>query len=81
MLGSVQHTLGGEPRDLGGVHPQDLLQDFRGVEGDDAMGYFSHNFLVYGREDEPCLTEGCTGTISRIVQSNRSTFFCPVCQR
>ncbi len=71
------HDVITEAIDAGGS----TLQDFRGVGGDDAMGYFSHNFLVYGREDEPCLAEGCTGTIRRIVQSNRSTFFCPVCQR
>ncbi|MEC7178561.1 MAG: zinc finger domain-containing protein, partial [Candidatus Thermoplasmatota archaeon] len=29
----------------------------------------------------PCLKEGCGGTIERIVQSNRSTFWCPRCQK
>ena len=57
------------------------LQDFRGVDGDEAMGYFIHNFLVYGREDQECLKEGCSGSIRRIVQSNRSTFYCSSCQR
>jgi len=71
------HDVITEAIDAGGS----TLQDFRGVDGDDAMGYFTHNFLVYGREDEPCLGDGCSGTVSRIVQSNRSTFFCPVCQR
>ena len=45
------------------------LNDFADVEGN--LGYFSHHFTVYGREDEPCLKEGCGGTIERIVQSNR----------
>ena len=45
------------------------------------MGYFIHNFLVYGREDQECLKEGCSGSIRRIVQSNRSTFYCSSCQR
>lgn len=36
-------------------------------------------FLVYGREGQPC-PNGCGGRIRRIVQSGRSTFFCPVCQ-
>ena len=38
-------------------------------------------FLVYDRDGEPCQRPGCTGTIRRIVQGGRSTFFCPVCQR
>jgi formamidopyrimidine-DNA glycosylase len=38
-------------------------------------------FLVYDREGEGCLRRGCTGTIRRIVQGGRSTFYCPVCQR
>ena len=57
------------------------LQDFRGVKGEEAMGYFSHNFLVYVREGERCLKDDCNGKILRITQSNRSTFFCPVCQK
>ena len=36
---------------------------------------------VYGREGQPCPTPGCTGTIKRIVQSGRSTYYCPVCQK
>jgi len=55
------------------------LRDFAGADG--ALGYFQHRFDVYGREGEPCRREGCGGTVSRIVQSGRSTFFCPVCQR
>ena len=38
-------------------------------------------FLVYDHEGEPCPRRGCGGTIRRIVQGGRSTFFCPVCQR
>ena len=55
------------------------LRDFRNAEG--GAGYFQHNFAVYDREGEPCPTPLCTGTIQRIVQSGRSTFFCPVCQK
>lgn len=55
------------------------LRDFRAADG--ATGYFQHRFAVYDREGEPCPTPGCTGTIRRIVQSGRSTFFCPVCQK
>jgi len=54
------------------------LRDFRNAEG--TPGYFQHTFLVYDREGEPCPRPGCTGTIARIVQSGRSSFYCPVCQ-
>jgi formamidopyrimidine-DNA glycosylase len=55
------------------------LRDFR--SGDGAAGSFQHRFAVYGREGETCPTPGCTGTIRRIVQSGRSTYYCPVCQK
>jgi formamidopyrimidine-DNA glycosylase len=55
------------------------LRDYRNADGD--LGYFQHAFRVYGREGEPCLTPRCRGTVHRIVQAGRSTFFCPVCQR
>lgn len=54
------------------------LRDFRAADGN--SGYFQHHFSVYDREGEACPTPGCTGTIRRIVQSGRSTFYCPVCQ-
>jgi formamidopyrimidine-DNA glycosylase len=53
------------------------LRDF--VHPDGQLGYFSHQWRVYGREGEACPT--CGGTIARIVQGGRSTFFCPACQR
>ena len=55
------------------------LKDFANVEG--GQGYFQHRFDVYGREGEPCRTEGCSGVVARVVQGGRSTFFCPVCQK
>ncbi len=55
------------------------LRDFRQADGE--LGYFQHSFDVYGREGEPCRTAGCPGTVSRIVQSGRSSFFCAQCQR
>jgi formamidopyrimidine-DNA glycosylase len=55
------------------------LRDY--VKADGSLGYFQHAFRVYGREDAPCPTPGCRGIVRRIVQSGRSTFFCPVCQR
>lgn len=55
------------------------LRDYRAPEGD--LGYFQHSFAVYGREGLECQRSGCGGTIRRIVQGGRSTFYCPVCQR
>ncbi len=55
------------------------LRDYRQADGE--LGYFQHQFRVYGRESERCTKRGCRGRIKRIVQSGRSTFFCPVCQR
>ena len=53
------------------------LRDHARPDGD--LGYFQHSFRVYGREGEPCPV--CGSAIRRLVQSGRSTFFCPVCQR
>ena len=55
------------------------LRDYRQADG--SLGYFQHRFCVYGREGKPCLRKGCGGTIARRVQSGRSTFYCPVCQK
>ena len=54
------------------------LRDYRQADGE--LGYFQHAFQVYGREGEPCLTPGCQSKIARIVQSGRSSFYCPTCQ-
>jgi formamidopyrimidine-DNA glycosylase len=55
------------------------LRDHRRADGE--IGLFQHNFAVYDREGEPCPRSTCHGVIRRIVQSGRSTFYCPVCQR
>jgi len=55
------------------------LRDYRQADGE--LGYFQHTFRAYGREDAPCVTKDCTGKITRIVQSGRSSFYCPKCQR
>jgi formamidopyrimidine-DNA glycosylase len=52
------------------------LRDHQQPNGD--MGYFQHNFLVYGREGEPCVT--CMAPIWRMQQAGRSTFYCSHCQ-
>ncbi|MCG3269125.1 bifunctional DNA-formamidopyrimidine glycosylase/DNA-(apurinic or apyrimidinic site) lyase [Yoonia sp. I 8.24] len=55
------------------------LRDFRQSDGE--LGYFQHVFQVYGQEGKSCVTPECQKTIQRIVQSGRSSFFCPQCQR
>jgi formamidopyrimidine-DNA glycosylase len=55
------------------------LRDYSGADG--RLGRFQHRFKVYGREGKPCPRKGCSGTIRRIVQGGRSTFYCPSCQR
>ena len=46
-----------------------------------AKSYESGRFRVYEREGKPCPRRGCGGTIRRITQAGRSTYFCPVCQK
>ena len=59
------------------------LRDYVQTSGD--LGYFQHDWAVYGRAGEPCPDCACnmkeTGGIRRIVQSNRATFYCPLRQR
>jgi formamidopyrimidine-DNA glycosylase len=55
------------------------LKDFRHADGD--LGYFQHSFRVYDREGEACPDPKCRGAVVRTVQSGRSSFHCPVCQR
>ncbi|MFP4326925.1 MAG: bifunctional DNA-formamidopyrimidine glycosylase/DNA-(apurinic or apyrimidinic site) lyase [Paracoccaceae bacterium] len=55
------------------------LRDYRQADGE--LGYFQHSFDVYGREGAPCRRPGCTGTVRRVVQSGRSSFYCAACQR
>ena len=45
------------------------------------IGEFQHDFAVYDRVGKACRRRGCRGVVRRTVQSGRSTFFCPVCQR
>jgi formamidopyrimidine-DNA glycosylase len=53
------------------------LRDHRRADG--SLGDFQHKFQVYDREGEPC--PHCKGKIKRIVQTGRSTFYCPKCQK
>ena len=54
------------------------LRDYAHTDG--SAGAFQHAFRVYDRFGEPCRTPGCGGSVARIVQAGRSTFFCATCQ-
>jgi formamidopyrimidine-DNA glycosylase len=55
------------------------LRDYAKADG--ALGEFQHRFAVYDREGARCPGKDCNGTIKRIIQSGRSTFYCPKCQK
>lgn len=52
------------------------LRDYARPDGE--LGYFAKDWRVYGREGEAC---PCGGTVERVVQGGRSTFFCRKCQK
>ena len=52
------------------------LRDYAQTDG--TLGYFQHDFKVYGRAGQPCRT--CSTPIAKTTQAQRSTFWCPVCQ-
>ncbi|MEZ0243060.1 MAG: bifunctional DNA-formamidopyrimidine glycosylase/DNA-(apurinic or apyrimidinic site) lyase [Sphingomonas sp.] len=52
------------------------IKDYAQPDGE--LGYFARQWRVYGREGEPCV---CGGKVERRVDSGRSTFWCPKCQR
>jgi len=71
LIPAIKEVLG-EAIEAGGS----TLKDFIAPDGE--LGYFSKSFSVYDREGRPC---ACGGTVRRIVQGGRSTFYCPKCQR
>jgi formamidopyrimidine-DNA glycosylase len=72
LLASIRKTLA-DALALGGS----TLRDFRDAHGID--GAYQDHSRVYGREGQPC--PGCGAAVRRIVQAQRSTFFCSRCQR
>lgn len=74
LVASVKAILR-EALDAGGS----TLRDYASANG--ALGYFQHRFEAYGREGEACGARGCRGSIERLMQGGRSTFYCPRCQR
>lgn len=71
----VIHDVIAEALEAGGS----TLRDHAQPSGE--LGYFQHRFQVYDREGEACVKPGCGNIVRRMVQSNRSTFYCPTCQR
>ena len=55
------------------------LRDHRRTDG--TTGWFQHEFQVYGRQSQPCLRGACGGSITRVIQNGRASYFCPRCQR
>jgi formamidopyrimidine-DNA glycosylase len=72
LLAALRETLA-RALDVGGS----TLRDFSDAHG--VAGEFQAEAAVYGREAQPCLR--CGAAVRRIVQAQRSTYFCPVCQR
>jgi formamidopyrimidine-DNA glycosylase len=72
LLAALRETLA-QAIALGGS----TLRDFKDAHG--MSGAFQSQARVYGREGQDCLH--CGGTIRRIVQAQRSTYFCAGCQR
>ena len=72
LVAAIREVLG-EAIEAGGSS----LRDYARPDGQ--LGYFSKRFEVYDREGEPC-RRGDGGTVRRLVQGGRSTWYCPRCQ-
>ena len=72
LVAAIQETLAAAIEAGGST-----LRDYVGAQGE--SGYFQQTHFVYGRKGEPCRV--CGTTIKALRQAQRSTFFCPVCQR
>ncbi|MEP7243031.1 MAG: bifunctional DNA-formamidopyrimidine glycosylase/DNA-(apurinic or apyrimidinic site) lyase [Gammaproteobacteria bacterium] len=53
------------------------LRDYVGADGN--PGYFRQKLYVYERAGEPCRV--CGGPIKQLTQGQRSTYYCPTCQK
>jgi len=72
LVAAIKEVLG-QSIEQGGTTLRDFLRE------DGEPGYFKQSLRVYDREGEPC--RECGATVKRIVQTGRSTFYCPKCQR
>ena len=55
------------------------IQNFTNTDGD--TGFFQKQFKVYQRENLKCTNKNCSGIIKKKNISNRSTFYCNICQK
>lgn len=71
---TIKQTINEGIKDLGSSGADEAF-----ILPDGSRGGHQRNFLVYQREDEPCLN--CKTIIKRIKHNGRSSFFCPTCQK
>lgn len=74
-------TRTGEPRDAAFRLAAGIKAVLRKAVAANARAYESGRFRVYERQGKPCPRRECPGTIRRVTQAGRSTYFCPVCQK
>ena len=55
------------------------ISNFHSIKG--TSGSYQKEFRAYDRENENCKNKSCTGTISKMNISNRSTYLCNICQK
>jgi formamidopyrimidine-DNA glycosylase len=72
LVGSIKGVLA-EAIEIGGT----TLRDYVDAEG--TPGYFAQRLFVYERADQPCRV--CKTPVKQFVQGQRSTYWCPACQR
>jgi formamidopyrimidine-DNA glycosylase len=78
---STLATAAGRPREAAFTLAAGIKAVLQKAVAANARAYESGRFRVYEREGKPCPRRGCGGTIRRITQAGRSTYFCPVCQK
>jgi formamidopyrimidine-DNA glycosylase len=61
------------------LHGGSSIKNFSSTEGE--SGNFQQTFNVYGKDKASCTRSMCSGTIQKVYTSNRSSFFCPNCQK
>jgi formamidopyrimidine-DNA glycosylase len=74
-------TKNGQPRPTAVQLVKAITAVLRSAIARQERAYREGDFRVYDREGENCLKPECGGTIRRIEQAGRSTFYCPKCQR
>jgi formamidopyrimidine-DNA glycosylase len=74
-------TPSGEPREAAFTLAAGIKAVLLKAVAANARAYESGRFRVYERDGKPCPRRGCDGTIRRITQAGRSTYYCPTCQK